>query len=52
MQEISLIEISIVCGAYRPGEIYIGPDGAPFRDGMPIWISIDQAEIMNNNRIG
>lgn len=39
MRELTAAEIECVGGA---GPIYIGPDGAPWRDGMPIYISLDQ----------
>ncbi|MFC0348182.1 hypothetical protein [Undibacterium danionis] len=47
MQELNIFELCAVGGGIisaRQNGIYIGPDGAPYKNGMPIYISIDQID--------
>ncbi len=47
MQELKITEISEVGGGLisaRLEGIYIGPDGAPYKNGEPIYIAINQID--------
>ncbi|MFZ6656838.1 hypothetical protein ACO0LH_16465 [Undibacterium sp. TJN19] len=41
MQELNLVEIEEVSGATSTSGCYIGPDGAYYKNGAPIYIAIN-----------